>query len=80
MIGIPADCTNDVLEIRLIEIGRSQVLNHVVKDEESELLALLLRACEAVWNNFVAQPLYQPSNAFLVRFEELAHQFGCRNL
>ena len=54
VIGIPTDCTDDVLEIRLVKIGWSQVLNHVVKDEESELLALLLRACEAVWNNLVA--------------------------
>ena len=54
MIAIPADCTNDVLEISLVEIGWSQVLNHVVEDEESELLALLLRASEAVWNNLIA--------------------------
>ena len=54
VIGIPANCTDNVLEIRLVEIGWSQVLDHIVEDEECELLALLLRATEAVWNDLIA--------------------------
>lgn len=73
MIRIPADCTDDVLEICLIEIGWPQVLHHIVKDEKGKFLAFLLETSEAVWNDLIAKSLHQTTDTLLVRLEQLAH-------
>ena len=80
MAGESTDSLHDALEVLRRKVCRSQVLNHVVEDEECELEALLLVAAEAVRDDLVAQTLHETLNRLLVRLEEGTHELSCGDL
>jgi hypothetical protein len=75
-----ADSAHDALEVLSGEVGRPEVLNHVVEDEEGKLVALLLSASEASGNDLVADPLDKVMNERLVGLEKSAHQLSGSDL
>ena len=62
MVGESTDALHDALEVLWRKVGWSQVLNHVVEDEERELESLLLVAAKAVRDDLVAQTLHETRN------------------
>lgn len=78
MVCEPTDGTHNVLEVFRREIGWSEVLNHVIKDEESKFVALLLITGKALWNDLIADLLNKPMNELSVGLEKGAHKLsGC---
>ena len=55
MAGEAADGGNDLLEVSRGEVGRSKMLNHIVKNEESNLESLLLSGSEALRDDLIAE-------------------------
>ena len=80
MIREATDGTNDALELFRREIGWSEVLNHVIKDKESEFEALLFIASEALWNDFIADFLNKAMNVLSVGLEKGTHELSSGNL
>ena len=64
-----ADSSDYVFEIRLVEVRRSQVFYHVIKDEQCKFLAFLFVAFEAARNDLVSQCLHKPRDALFMRLE-----------
>ena len=78
--GKTTDRLNDSLEVFWGEISWSQVLNHVIKDEEGELVALLLVAREAGRDDVSAKGLHESSHGIFVRLKEAAHELSSSDL
>ena len=68
-----ANSLHDALEVFRCEVGRSKVLNHVVHDKESKLLALLLLTRVEWRNHLIAKSLNEWIDELLMRLEEDAH-------
>ena len=75
-----ANGLHDTLEVFGREVRGSQMLNHVIEDEQSKFIALLLLACEAGWDDLVAQALYEIRYKLFVSLEERTHQLGSCDL
>ena len=56
------------------------MLNHIIKDEESKLEALLLGASEASRDDLVAEALDEGTNEVLVSLEQGAHKLSGSDL
>ena len=56
------------------------MLDHVVEDEQSELEALVLVACEASGDELATQALHYISNKVTVSLEKGAHELSSGNL
>ena len=74
------DSSDDALEVLRGEVSGSQVLNHVIEDEESELEALLLTAAEAAGNDLVTKACNKSCDVISVSLEKAAHKLSSRNL
>ena len=55
MVAEATDSLNHLLEVFRREVRRSEVLNHIIDDEEGELQALLLIALEALRDDLGAE-------------------------
>ena len=75
-----ANGIHNALEVLGGEVCGSQMLNHIIEDEESKFEAFLLLAAEAGRDDFVAQALYEIRDKLFVSLEERAHQLGSRDL
>ena len=73
-------CLHYLLEVFRAKVLWPQVLNHVIEDEEGKLLALWLRATEAIGYDLVPESLNEASHAFLMSPEETAHELSCSYL
>lgn len=80
MAGETADGLNHLLEVFGREVRGSEMLNHIVKDEQGELEALLLLAGEASGNDFIAKCEYKLCNKVSMGLHKDAHEFGSANL
>ena len=78
--GETADGLNHLLEVCSREVRGSEVLNHIIEDEQSELEALLLLASEASGDDFIAKSEDKLCNIVSVGLHEDAHEFGSANL
>ena len=74
------DCLDNALEVFRGEVRGSQVLNHVIEDEESELEALLLTAAEAARDDLVAKALNKTGDRLSMSLHKSAHKLSSRDL
>ena len=74
------DSSDDALEVLRGEVSGSQVLNHVIEDEKSELEALLLTAAEAAGNDLVTKACNKSCDVISVSLEKAAHKLSSRDL
>jgi hypothetical protein len=75
-----ANDLNNLSELLLGEEAGAKMLNHVVKDEDAKLLALLVIRCECSWEHGVLQSSNELANELTVSLEEDSHKFSSGEL